>query len=347
MLDLLDPVEIGILAKLVIARAKVDKTVPDPKNLRKGWRTDELLTGDVDLLVVGGDNPGAYVLISEKVLEKVQDLPEMVVLAKLAILRGQRLLRPTPGQVQLVLNFSEDLKTAISALPDGTRKQRCQELFLYHMGVFHNALGRFDLAAETEEWAAQEAGEGFYSAAISLFLSASYRLKAALVAGKPASELEALFIDLEGEKSSQLAYALHCSELEVQWVEGNGPMQMIMACAWLNQSHSRWDEWIETALAAAEKLGKAWQPGAEFVRAVDMEKRDDPQAVEALEATAANNGNSNEVKATALLLLARHALRDRDVDAARNLIGQMPEQGAQHVRAIAERMYEDYLISRS
>ena len=347
MLDLLDPVEIGILAKLVIARAKVDKTVPDPKNLRKGWRTDELLTGDVDLLVVGGDNPGAYVLISEKVLEKVQDLPEMVVLAKLAILRGQRLLRPTPGQVQLVLNFSEDLKTAISALPDGTRKQRCQELFLYHMGVFHNALGRFDLAAETEEWAAQEAGEGFYSAAISLFLSAFYHLKAALVTGELPDELEKLFSALE-ERFAQLAEALRDSELEVQWAEGNCPIHMIQACVWLNlRNHPRWDDWVRIALAATEKLGKAWEPGAEFVRAVDMEKRDDPQAVEALEATAANNGNSNEVKATALLLLARHALRDRDVDAARNLIGQMPEQGAQHVRAIAERMYEDYLISRS
>ena len=347
MLDLLDPVEIGILAKLVIARAKVDKTVPDPKNLRKGWRTDELLTGDVDLLVVGGDNPGAYVLISEKVLEKVQDLPEMVVLAKLAILRGQRLLRPTPGQVQLVLNFSEDLKTAISALPDGTRKQRCQELFLYHMGVFHNALGRFDLAAETEEWAAQEAGEGFYSAAISLFLSAFYHLKAALVTGELPDELEKLFSALE-ERFAQLAEALRDSELEVQWAEGNCPIHMIQACVWLNlRNHPRWDDWVRIALAATEKLGKAWEPGAEFVRAVDMGKRDDPQAVEALEATAANNGNSNEVKATALLLLARHALRDRDVDAARNLIGQMPEQGAQHVRAIAERMYEDYLISRS
>jgi len=331
----------------VVTRARVDKTVPDPNNLRKGWRTDELLTGDVDLLVVGGDNPGAYVLISEKVLEKVQDLPEMVVLAKLAILRGQRLLRPTPGQVQLVLNFSEDLKTAISALPDGTRKQRCQELFLYHMGVFHNALGRFDLAAETEEWAAQEAGEGFYSAAISLFLSAFYHLKAALVTGELPDELEKLFSALE-ERFAQLAEALRDSELEVQWAEGNCPIHMIQACVWLNlRNHPRWDDWVRIALAATEKLGKAWEPGAEFVRAVDMGKRDDPQAVEALEATAANNGNSNEVKATALLLLARHALRDRDVDAARNLIGQMPEQGAQHVRAIAERMYEDYLISRS
>ena len=347
MLDLLDPVEIGILAKLVIARAKVDKTVPDPKNLRKGWRTDELLTGDVDLLVVGGDNPGAYVLISEKVLEKVQDLPEMAVLAKLAILRGKRLLPLTPVQKNVIFGFS-DLRSAISAsLPDGTRKQRCLELFLYHLGIFYDALGDFAKAIKMHEWAAQEAGDESSSAAISLFCAALYRLKSALVVGKTPDELGALFSDLE-EKFAQLAEALRGSELEVQWAEGNGPMHMIQACVWLNlRNHPRWDDWVRIALAATEKLGKAWEPGAEFVRAVDMEKRDDPQAVEALEATAANNGNSNEVKATALLLLARHALRDRDVDAARNLIGQMPEQGAQHVRAIAERMYEDYLISRS
>jgi len=347
MLDLLDPVEIGILAKLVIARAKVDKTVPDPKNLRKGWRTDELLTGDVDLLVVGGDNPGAYVLISEKVLEKVQDLPEMVVLAKLAILRGQRLLRPTPGQVQLVLNLSEDLKTAISDLPAGTRKQRCLELFLYHLGIFYDALGDFAKAIKMHEWAAREAGDESSSAAISLFCAALYRLKSALVVGKTPDELEKLFSALE-ERFAQLAEALRDSELEVQWAEGNCPIHMIQACVWLNlRNHPRWDDWVRIALAATEKLGKAWEPGAEFVRAVDMEKSGySLGAKEALEAIAEGNYTA-ELKATVLLIMARRAMQAGERDQAKVLVEKMPEQGAQHVRAIAERMYEDYLISRS
>jgi hypothetical protein len=133
-LNVFDQLKIDALVDLVVTRAKVDKTTPDSKNLRKGWRTDELLTGDVDLLVVGGDNPGAYAEIGRKALKQLQGLPErlpeMEALAMLAILRGERLLPLTPEQADLVIRLSEDLKIAISALPDGNRKRRCQELFL-------------------------------------------------------------------------------------------------------------------------------------------------------------------------------------------------------------------------
>ena len=333
-----DRFDINALVEEVVTMAKNDRTMPNPKNLRERWETDVLFRR-IDAKVIGEqDDPAAYAEIGRRVLAGVQFLPEMAVLARLAILRGERLLPLTPEQVQLVFDLSGDLKTAISALRDGTRKQRCLELYLYHLGVFYDACGRFDLAAETQEWAAKEAGEGSSSAAISLFLSAVYRLKSALVAGKPSDELEALFFDLEGEKSRRLAEALHGSDLEVQWVEGNCPIHMILACVWLNWPHAKWENWVLTAFAAAEKLGKAWEPGAEFVRAAYMERCDDPQATKALEAIAANNDNPNEIRATALLLLARRAFRAGNVDEAKKIIEQMPEQGAQHVRAIAEHM---------
>ena len=263
----------------------------------------------------------------------------MAVLANLAILRGERLLPITKGQVQLVLNLSEDLKTAISDLPDGARKKRCQELFLYHMGIFYSALGRFDLAAETQEWVAREAGSESSSAAIARYCAALSRLKQALLVGEPPDKLEALFSDLE-ERFAQLAKALKGSELEVQWIEGNCPMQMILACVWLDRSHSKWNDWVVTALAAAEKLGKAWEPGAEFVRAVDVDEQDPDYVgrVERALETINKLGGSNEAKATVLLLLARRAFQAGNVDEAKKIIEQMPEQGAQHVRAIAKRM---------
>ena len=350
---MLDQFEIDVLVDLVVTRAQVDKTVPDPKNLRNGWRTDALF-GDVDALIVGQKNdPAAYAEIGRRVLEneKVKYLPEMAVLAKLAILRGKRLFPLTPVQKNVIFGFSEDLRSAISAsLPDGTRKQRCLELFLYHLGIFYDALGDFAKAIKMHEWAAREAGDESSSAAISLFCAALYRLKSALVVGKTPDELGALFSDLE-EKFAQLAEALRGSELEVQWAEGNGPIHMIQACVWLNlRNHPRWDDWVRIALAATEKLGKAWEPGAGFVRAANLDAQNDEEAGKALMAVAENGAASNEnnkIRATALLMLARRALRDGDVSEARKIIEKMPEQGAQHVRAIAERMYEDYLISRS
>jgi len=333
----LDQFKTGILVDLVVARARVDKTVPDSNNLRKGWRTDELLIGDIDLLIVYGRNdPTGYAKIGRKVLEEVEDLPEMKVLAMLAILRGERLLSLIPEQERTICQLSEVLKAAISVLPNGTRKKRCRELFLYNMGVFYDASGRFDLAVVTQEWAAREAGEGSSSAEISLFLSVVYCLKSALVAGKSSDELEIIFSNLE-EKFKQLTEALRGSELEVQWVEGNCPIHMIKACVWLDQSHPKWNNWVETAIAAAGKLGKAWEPAVEFVLAADMDKKNNLGAAKALEAVVANEQSSNEVKATALLILARRAWQAGGaggINEAKTFVGRMPIEGAQHVRSI-------------
>lgn len=321
--------DIKTLVSLVLVRAKTDKTEPDPKDLRSGWRTDALVQ-DIDALLVNGVNdPAAFAEFGRLLFSELQELnlPEVKELARLAILRGERLLTLDQEQIQTVLDLSKSIRTSISLLPAGTRKKRCEGLFLYNTGIFYDALGRFKEAAETQEWAAREAGEGSSSAAISFFTAALYRLKQALLDGKPNNELRVPFSNLE-ERFDRLTEALRGSELQVQWAEGNGPIHMIMACLWLNrQSHSKWDDWVDSALTASKKLGEAWKTSADLIHAENNAR--------ALMAVAENNAAGNEVKATALLLLARLSPLKNEI---RSLIEKMPETGAQHIRAVAERL---------
>jgi len=336
----MDVIDVKTLVDLIVVRARVDKTAPDP-TLRNGWRTDNLFMGDVDALVVGQNNdPSAYAKIGRQVLAKVRDLPEMAVLAQLAILRGERLLTATPEREKLILQFAQELETAISILPDGTRKMRCKSLFEYHMGIFYETYGRFDLAADAHTRAAKEADRfgDRPGAAISHFMETVCRLQDALRTDRPSDELETIFSDME-KKFAQLVEAMYGSALEVQWAEGNCPALMIEACVWLDRTHIKWNDWVTTAIAAAEKLGRAWEPIAEFVRAVDMDNHGDPQTDEALYAIA-KGGDVNERRATAFLILARHAIQSGKANEAINIVEQIPVQGAQHVRTIAERMFK-------
>jgi thioredoxin-like negative regulator of GroEL len=124
---------------------------------------------------------------------------------------------------------------------------------------------------------------------------------------------------------------------EVSWGQGNAPAHMIQSCVWLDRTHPDWDKWVATALTAAERLGQAFKGGADFVRAVDMDRRGDENARKALEAVAESD-DVNERKAAAMLLLARRALKAGNANRAEQLVAQMPEMGAQHVRTIAERL---------
>ncbi|MBI4779474.1 hypothetical protein HY797_03420, partial [Candidatus Falkowbacteria bacterium] len=125
----------------------------------------------------------------------------------------------------------------------------------------------------------------------------------------------------------------------VQWAEGNGPVHMLEACIWLYRGdYLGWDDLVATALSATEKLGKAWEPIARFIGAVDLAKRGDPFADEALTAVA-KSSDVGERRATALLVLVRRAMVNDDLKKAREFVDGMPETGARHVRAIAERLF--------
>ena len=271
-----ETIDVGTLVDLVVARAKVDKTSPDTNNPRVGWRTDQLLTGDVDVLVCYRHNdPAVYAEIGRQVLAQVKDLPEMAVLANLAIFRGERLLPVSEERKQSLLQMVDDLEKAISALPEGTRKGRCSSLLQYHTGVFYDAYGCFDQAAAAQLQAAKEAEKigDLPGAVISSFLGTAYQLKSALCC-KSTDETEATFSVLE-ERYAQLVEAVRGTELEVSWGQGNAPMHMVEVCALLGRGHPDWDKWVATALAAAERLGQAFKQGAEFVRAFDLDQRGD------------------------------------------------------------------------
>ena len=327
---------IKTLVDLVVARAMVDKTEPDKDNLRNGWRTDALLTGDVDAFVVGSLNkPGDYAKVARGVLIKVKHLPEISALAQLAIFRGERLLPIDSKREQFLIQMVAKLQSVVFELSEGTRKMRCQSLLDYHAGVFCNACGRFDLAAKMQAQSAEAAirlGDN-PGAAIALLLSELYQLKEALRTGTENAPMRFYAID---NAFTRVTEALRSSPLFVQWAEANCPMHMIQASAWLDLDSPRgFSEWVGLCLSAAEKLGKAFKPGADLILALNMHYRGARGAFKSL--TAIVDGDyDNEIKATALLVLARRAmLAGKDPE---SFVKRIPEQGAQHVCAIARRM---------
>ena len=328
--------EIGVLVDLVVNLARVDRTEPDSGNLRAGWHTDWLLTAVDEFVVVGKKDFAAYAEIGRQVLAQVGDLPETAALAQLAIFRGERKLPVSPERETALVQIIKNLELSIAALPDGTRKIRCQSLLKYHSGDFYSLYDHYDMAANAQKRAAEEMDSfGNQSgAAISRFMEVVYRLKQALCTGKPG---EPEFQALE-EKFTELTRAVRGTTLEAQWVECNGPMHLIEACIWLDQYHPKWDEWI-ASVWQGKKIGEAWYPLANLARAADLAKRGNPRAEEALIEVSKAEG-LNENKAEALLILARRVILLGDRSRARELVNSMPVTGAQHVRAVAEKLFQ-------
>lgn len=330
-------INVATLVELVASRAIVDKTTPDATNLRNGWRTDALLV-DIDaFVVIKCNDPATYAEIGRQVLARVGDLPEMAILAQLAVFRGERLLELNQEREQSLVQMAQDLDTAVASLPESTRKMRCASLLKYHEGIFFGACGRFDLAAKLHCQSAKEAERlgDKAEAAIAYFCEASDLLKYALLKGEP-NELQERFSALE-QKLNQMSEALSGSVFQVQWAEGNGPAQMLEACVWLGQFHPYWDNWLQSTLSASEKLGEACRPGAEFSKALDTARRKEPNAYNLLH-DAATKSDIPERKATAFLVMAHLLLLEGRRQEAETLVASMPETGAQHVRAIAQRM---------
>lgn len=330
-------INIATLVELVASRAIVDKTVPDAANLRNGWRTDALMV-DIDFFVViNCKEPAVYVQFGKQLLEKVKDLPEMASLAKLAVLRGERMLPLDSTREPYIVRLAEDLKRDITRLPEGPRKMRCKELLQYHKGIFFDACGRFDLAAKLQAQSAKEAERlsDKPGVAIARFCQASALLKNSLRQGEDIF-LQTQFGAME-RRLFEMSKTLSGSVLQVQWAEGNGPATMLEACVWLDYDHLNWENWLESTLSASLKLGEACRPGAEFSKALELARRDDLGADQALWAVAKSH-DINERRATALLVIARRLLKAGKKDEARAAVAMVPEQGAQHVRAIAQRL---------
>lgn len=338
--------EIKALADLVIYTAQMDTTAPDPQNPRSGWITDLLLTQMINRFVVDKNNdPAALREIGWQAADALGKLPEMECLALLAVLRAEILLPLTEERKQTILNFIGNIATSIMFFETTaeskmeTRVKRLKSLWDYYRGVFYDNCGMFGLAAEMQMRSAKEAKHcGDVSGeTIAFFMRNLYILKGALCE-KNSAEAKFFFDKLE-KRFNDLALETRGSALEVLWGQVNGPVFMLEACVWLDREHPKWDEWVKTSLAGMEKLGSGWELCADFVRAVDMEKRVvTPLAAERALNRAADSSDANERRATVLLILARHALSRGDAEEAKQIVSSMPEHGAQHVVAVAKRL---------
>lgn len=330
-------------AMLVVYTAKSDKTQPSGKELR-GWATDELLR-QLDAYLIGQErDPEAYLTLTQNALTEfdVKAMPEIAVLLTLAVFRGLRLMPDTPGKEASLCEFAQDLEAAILRLPQSNRKERLLSLLHYHTGIFYDAYGHYAKAAGAQEQSA-EAAKRFgdeSGKAIARFVATVYHLKEVLCDGHP-NPIGAHFAVLE-TRFKLLVEATRGSANEVLWGQWNGPVHMILACLWLGRDHPDWDTWAETALAAAEKLGKANQPLAQLVRALKALKAKEVSAVESLgvivdEIGQTTDAKLNEVKAMALLALMQRDLATGDRAEAALLQWQIPES-VKYIRAIAARL---------
>jgi hypothetical protein len=327
------------LASLVAYIARNDRTVPLEGNLRVGWDTEQLFRFVERLIITGDNNPGAYAQIALEVQEQVKnDLPEALVLAKIAFFNSTRRLPIIPAREGELLAIVRELEELIPALPPGTRRARCENLFGYNKGEFFKAFGRFDLARQEHLAAAKkaEASGNIAEAAISLFQADMASLKDSLRNNTPAT----VNIDLLERGLARLIEAVRGTDLQVLWAEGNGPAHLIEAHVLLGLplplSHSLS---VESVQGAAQKLGKSWEPIANFVTAIDDANREKPQAHEELEAIASSQ-DVPERRAMALLVLARNAMNRNEVEEARRIVARMPIEGTQHIIAIANRLLE-------
>src|SRR3989344_848186 len=320
---------ISTLVDLIVARAGTDTTQPDPNNLRVGWRTDQLL-GDVDMLVINQRNePATYAELVSRALRELKlsdDVsPEVIALTELAVFRGKRLLPVNPSRGVVLDRLQEGLVKTINGLPDGPRKVRCQSLFEYNFGVFCTAYGRFELSARAQLRSAGMARSNgdIAGGTIGDFMSQFYTFKHELVQGQPDAESK---IAALRESYIRLVALVKGTAMEVPWGQGNGPWHMIEACIWLDFRSPEWGVLVATYLAAAEKLGKAWEPAANLVRAVDSGD------MAALREIVVDISQSNENRATAFLALVQF---NQVVSGSE--IPSGIKTGAQHVCAVAER----------
>jgi hypothetical protein len=342
-----------LIAEIIKYLLDLDTTEPDPNNPRNGWNSDLFLRQIEAFFINQRGEPATYCQIVRLARSQIDSNqhPAAAVLLDLHEFNAERRLSDEEGREKYLDTRAGFLERLVSQLPDGPMQVRCQELLLYNVGVFRDAYGHFAQAAEMQNQAAARAdfNANKAGAAICRFVEMVYRLKHALYQSSMGGAMS-VFAVLE-LRYSQLAEVTHGTAFEVQWGRGNGPCAMIEACAWLDKmNHPELNNWVATGLAAAEKLGPAWQPIAEFIQAVGWYGQGYHQrqsSITALTRIAQDTTQANDRRATVLLLLARDALavgqqagleaRSTAAKMAAEFIAQMPEQGAQHIIAIAKR----------
>lgn len=325
-------------ARELVQVARDDQTIPtlDPVQKRfSGWKTDELLL-QIEHKVLRDDNdPGTFAEICALAGQELAMMdgvaPAVPVIVALGVLNGRRRLSPAISDFETeIRGIIWEIKAIIARLPQDTRRDRCEQFLLYQRGIFLEACGRFDEAAEIQKQAAQLAEKigDTPLAGISRFRVLVHRANQAFFTGEGTNEAVGAIINAVPALQS----AVRDTPLAVQWGVGNAYAHVLLALIWNDQACvEEWDEFAILFLDQAPLLGPQFEDHLALMQAVDINAEDELVKLIA--------SKSSEVGATALLTMARIAVFDKDVtEEARQYYDQIPATGnVRHIRAIAER----------
>lgn len=265
---------IDLLVDFLVETAKKDQTAPDPDNIKAHWISDMLFQAVDKYLVVGLKAPKLYAQIGREVYEQVKDLPEMAALAKLAVLRGERLMPVSKDREQAIVILAQELEKLISSLPGGTRKMRCKSLFDYHMSIFYELYKWYDLVVKFAAQSAYEADSFGDKAgsALARMHEALFELKQQVLGSWEKHELdpELLFSILE-KRCEEVKQTSLGTQFELQW-QADAVLALLEACYLLKKDHPRFSEWAKFIERALPKLGFSWVENAALVLKWDKER---------------------------------------------------------------------------
>lgn len=330
-----------ILADLILAAAMADNSEPEKGG--RGWKTDELVQL-IDSTVIGkyGD-PDAFcdvVLQLHSYMHRPEVGSDEAIWPGIMLLRGTRLLSLNEYRRKSILGLYQQVKEKVDYLPDCPKKWRLLSLICYHMAVFHNDCGEYDKAAEFMGHSAKAAsGFGDCSGiAIAYFMETLYCLKDSLLINGPSDQADAYLELLLGMLYTNLTEAVKATALEVQWAEINAPAHIIEVALWLGTELLGWNSLADKILLAIEKLGGSKANVTFFIFFNTIKRfKENPDDEEQLWIIVEGQ-HSNERKATLLLLLIRRRLAEGNTVEARRLANRMPEEGAWHLSALANRL---------
>lgn len=321
-------IHVPTLVALIAATAKSDKTNPNPQSLHTGWLTDELFRRVEVYVMVGEKRYDLFTAIGYNLRLAVASEPTLTCLAGLAYLNGTRRIEPLTAELEeQVFEIIAALEAEAASLPPSLRKDRCVNFLGYQFGVFLDRCGRFDLAVAKEEEtarAAQERGDAV-AAAISRYLALVYRYKHTLVTGTDSQEA---FDALKAGLADLLA-GIAGSPLEGQW-EANGIAHLLLAEVWANQPMS--GGLLARLNELTPQFDRAFLDIVFLLNNIQMFNDGNREPLVLFAESAAP-----ELKATAVLVITRNVAEAGEIGMAREGLNEIPEAGAQHVRAVAQR----------
>ncbi len=284
------------LVSLLAIVAQEDTTEPP------GWWLDSTLRSVEKLVLVRGNDPGAFASIAIEALKSgVIVNPANHALLQLAAINGLRRL-DTIGLVSLE-NLFRSVKTEIDALPSGPRQGRCLSFWGCQRRVFSARIGHY-AEASAGATAEAETGPDPKSRAISAYLDRVYAMWAALLDNNEKT-MEVAFEDLVTALPG-LQAGVAGTDAELQWGKGNGPIHLLQAMFLmdldLNDPRADWAKQLALVQENAAELGDAFAPWIAVLTAHDLTLNNrDAEALQRAEQIIASGAPADVVAAARLI----------------------------------------------